>query len=61
MKQTLPKVKACIEYVESCGFTYIGRVYNSYRFSKNTGKMPNGNVDVGFTLKELRDKKICGW
>lgn len=65
----MPTVKECIEYIVGCGFTFTGRVQRRfprggpifYRFTKNSGTMPNGSTEVLFNIAELRHAKKFGW
>ena len=63
----MPAVKDCIDYIVGCGFTFTGKVVRPrgvptfYRFTKNSGTMPNGSTEVLFTVTELRHAKRFGW
>lgn len=61
-KGSVPKIKECIAYIESCGwhFTYYNKPW--YVFESNgLAKTASGSREVSFTLFEIRHAKINGW
>jgi len=50
----LPKVEACIEYVEGLGYALISRGRTYYIFRDVTGKRPLHNREMVWNLNEMR-------
>lgn len=58
----IPKIKECIKYIESCGWTldYYNRPW--YCFKINPGWFETHLMkQVSFTLHEIRDAYTNGW
>ena len=60
---TIPGLRDCIAYIESCGWTYSHRsVIRTYVFDRKPGLNPwAGRTQIAFTLTELRDAIKHGW
>jgi len=54
IKNSLPRVAECIQYVESLGYKIVKRKKGLYIFRDTTGKRPAHNQEMWWNLEEMR-------